>query len=221
MVDCKERKTFILYHSHYDFVLPLSVNQRGDLLTAIFAHERGEPLPKLDKETNMAFIAIRQDLVRNAESYTRKCEINRKNGKKGGRPKKDEETERFSEKPNGFSENPTKPNKTLYKNKNKNKNKNEKKKDSIMNISFSAPSVEEVAVYCKEHGYTIDAQMFVDFYTAKGWMVGKNKMKDWKAAVRTWERNKTRSTNAVGPNGVKLLAEDQYDHDLDAIFTGG
>ena len=53
---------------------------------------------------------------------------------------------------------------------------------------FSAPTIEEVQSYCSENGYSIDAQRFVDYYTANGWMVGKNHMKDWQAAVRTWEQ---------------------------------
>lgn len=56
---------------------------------------------------------------------------------------------------------------------------------------FVPPTVEEVAAYCKERGNMVDAETFVDFYSSKGWMVGKNKMKDWKSAVRTWERNRS------------------------------
>ena len=52
---------------------------------------------------------------------------------------------------------------------------------------FTPPSIDEVSAYCAERNNGIDPQHFVDFYEAKGWMVGKNKMKDWKAAVRTWE----------------------------------
>ena len=51
---------------------------------------------------------------------------------------------------------------------------------------FSPPTVEEVKSYCLEKGYSIDPQRFVDYYESNGWMVGKNKMKDWKAAVRGW-----------------------------------
>ena len=54
---------------------------------------------------------------------------------------------------------------------------------------FVPPSVEEVQAYITERGCKVDAERFVDFYTANGWMVGKNKMKDWKASVRYWERN--------------------------------
>ena len=54
---------------------------------------------------------------------------------------------------------------------------------------FKPPTVAKVAEYCKERGNGVDANRFIDFYESKGWMVGKNKMKCWKAAVRNWERN--------------------------------
>ena len=63
----------------------------------------------------------------------------------------------------------------------------EKDKD-IKRGHFVPPTPTEVRQYCDESGHHIDADAFVDFYTSKNWMVGKNKMKDWKAAVRNWER---------------------------------
>lgn len=53
---------------------------------------------------------------------------------------------------------------------------------------FSPPSVDDVRAYCTENGFRVDPDRFVDFYTSNGWRVGKNPMKDWKAAVRSWER---------------------------------
>lgn len=60
---------------------------------------------------------------------------------------------------------------------------------------FTPPSLEEVRDYCRERGNTVDPGKFIDFYESKGWMVGKNKMKDWKAAVRTWERTTPKATS--------------------------
>lgn len=54
---------------------------------------------------------------------------------------------------------------------------------------FTPPTLEEVQSYCIERNNNVDPQHFIDYYTSNGWQVGKNKMKDWKAAVRTWERN--------------------------------
>jgi hypothetical protein len=67
---------------------------------------------------------------------------------------------------------------------------------------FVEPTVEQVQAYCQERNNNIDAERFVDFYTAKGWMLGKNKMKDWKAAVRTWE--KRNHANSSQPSGISL-----------------
>ena len=54
---------------------------------------------------------------------------------------------------------------------------------------FAKPTPEDVQAYCLERGKGVDAQKWYDYYSANGWKVGKNPMKDWKAAVRTWERN--------------------------------
>ena len=55
---------------------------------------------------------------------------------------------------------------------------------------FTPPSVKEVEAYCAERRNSVDPQRFVDFYASKGWKVGSNTMKDWRAAVRTWEARK-------------------------------
>ena len=55
---------------------------------------------------------------------------------------------------------------------------------------FTPPTLEEVKAYCKERNNNVNAEAFVDFYTSKGWKVGKNKMTDWKACVRTWEQRR-------------------------------
>lgn len=60
---------------------------------------------------------------------------------------------------------------------------------------FAPPGVEEVRLYCQEKGYQMDPEPFVDYYTSNGWMVGKNKMKDWKAAVRSWQRKEDQHGN--------------------------
>lgn len=54
--------------------------------------------------------------------------------------------------------------------------------------TFVPPSLQEVSDYCRLRGNQVNAQTFLDFYVAKGWVVGKNKMVDWQAAVRTWEQ---------------------------------
>lgn len=63
---------------------------------------------------------------------------------------------------------------------------------------FTPPTIDEVMEYCRERNNNVDAQRFVDYYTSNGWKVGKNPMKDWKAAVRTWERD-SKPTSKMPP----------------------
>ena len=62
--------------------------------------------------------------------------------------------------------------------------------------NFSPPDIQDVKAYCIERKNNVDPERFIDFYEAKGWMVGKNKMKDWRAAVRNWERNEASKSTA-------------------------
>ena len=67
----------------------------------------------------------------------------------------------------------------------------DKVKDKVKVKRFVKPKVVDIAEYCLERKNYIDAQKFYDYYSSNGWRVGKNAMKDWKAAVRTWEKNTT------------------------------
>ena len=78
-----------------------------------------------------------------------------------------------------------------------NKNdKNDKNNSNTLNTNtliirtFKKPTIEEIKQYCIERNNQIDAEKFYDYYESNGWKVGKNSMKNWKAAVRTWEKNK-------------------------------
>jgi len=66
-------------------------------------------------------------------------------------------------------------------------------------VSFKKPTVNDIKEYCLWRNNGIDAETFFDFYESKNWLIGKNKMKDWKACVRTWEKrqNKTNNNNTT------------------------
>ena len=90
--------------------------------------------------------------------------------------------------------------------------------DKPTRARFIPPTVEEVKEYCSERKNKVDAERFVDYYTSNGWCVGKNKMKDWKAAVRTWEKNgysnNTKATSDKSDNVfLNLLNEGMYDNE--------
>ena len=69
-------------------------------------------------------------------------------------------------------------------------------------VKFTPPTLEEVTAYCKERGNDVNAEKWFNHYTTVGWMVGKNKMKDWRAAVRKWENSEydRKPTTGTNPN---------------------
>ena len=81
---------------------------------------------------------------------------------------------------------------------NPNPNPNPNPKAETQRKRFVPPSVDEVRAYCMERGNSVDPQTFVDFYAGKDWMVGKTKMVDWKACVRTWERRQAEERKGNG-----------------------
>lgn len=93
-----------------------------------------------------------------------------------------------------------------------NNTSNNIKEKSIKRKSFTKPTIEEIQQYCTERNNGINAEAFFDFYESKNWYVGKNKMVDWKACVRTWEqrqraKNKT-STDRMNEVFERFLKEE-------------
>jgi len=225
------RDSFVLYADSLDILDLLSDEQAGQLFRTIRCYVRGEDLPELDQIIKLAFIPIKNHLDRDAEKYERICKKRREVGALGGRPKKplgsdekqkvSEGTKRFLEKPKKplpvpvpdpdpvpVPENEPVPDKYMG-------DKSPKKRAS----RFTPPSIEEVREYCLERGNGIDAERFVNFYESKGWMVGKNKMKDWKASVRTWEQKNSDN----GPKDIvsqRLEALKNFGGDGSGLFDG-
>ena len=181
-----KKDSFLLYLSHRKFFERLDDTGKAKLIMSLFDYaETGEEIVTDNGKVEMAFVAIQDDLDRNAAKYLRQCERNRENGKLGGRPK-------------GKSKEPTEPtgfyksfndydNDCVYESEERDINISPKKR-------FVKPTVEEVRAYCLERHNFVDPEAFVDFYESKGWKVGDQPMKDWKACVRTWERSESRRT---------------------------
>lgn len=90
-----------------------------------------------------------------------------------------------------------------------NKNdKNVKNEKNVKNV-FKKPSLEEVKAYIEEKGYSIDAERFINYYESNGWMVGRNKMKNWKAAVSNWASKDKPKTNTSYDDAVKAFLESE------------
>lgn len=144
----------------------------------------GETVPLGQLEIAI-FSAIRADIDEANADYQRDVE----NGRKGGRPK-------GKEKPPVTGPDPPVP--TVREGDGEEEREGEREAEEegegIQAVKppacrrFIPPSAEEVKQYCREQGYSVDAERFVDHYESNGWMVGRNKMKNWKASVRNWSR---------------------------------
>lgn len=161
-----------VWTSFAEVIEPLNDGEKGRLFVAMLEYaESEENVPDLKGNERYIWPVARQTIDRAREESKRLTA----NGSKGGRPRKSEQ-----EKPTETNTNQQEPTETQ-----KDNIKIKKDKENIKR--FIPPTVEEVRSYCQERGNAVNAERFVDFYTAKGWKVGSNPMKDWKAAVRTWE----------------------------------
>jgi hypothetical protein len=154
MVQNVEQKSFLLYLDNGELFSLLSDRQAGTVIKAVFAYLTGAPLPSMTKEGEMLFTVLRRQLDNNRKQYQQVCKINQENGKKGGRPRKEQETPsaepnmektEITEKTQRFSEKPLK-DKDKDKENDKDKDKKREKKQEEKNISSPlsfSPSVQD------------------------------------------------------------------------------
>ena len=84
----------------------------------------------------------------------------------------------------------------------------EKEKDKEYKRRFTPPTLDEVRAYCQERNNSVDPERFIDFYQSKGWTVGKSPMKDWKAAVRNWEKDSKKTRRQQIDDDLRRWAEE-------------
>lgn len=196
------KNSFILYVDQEDIVKKLPNEQAGILLKTIFEYARTGKIPELDLVVDVAFTPFKNAIDANKKKYEETCNARAIAGSKGGKQKVANASKSKQNLAKGSKQNKNVANvadtdtdtdidtdiweREIYK---------EKSGDGIepkKSRTFCKPTIDEIKIYCLERNNGVDYQHFYDFYESKGWMVGKNKMKDWKACVRTWERNKTK-----------------------------
>lgn len=228
-----QKDSFILYKSFYEPLKMLSDKQLGKLFKAIFEYQINDCIGvDPDIQMAFAFIKNQMDLdnVKYQEKVRKNKENGQRGGRP---PKKDitidkpngfnetQKSERlFTEPKKAYNENDNEyDNDILLEKESKGVDVEESVLEEILDTDkypdedlskkvalkkvFRIPSVQEVQDYCNERDNGISGYAFVNFYQAKGWMVGKNKMKDWQAAIRTWEQTrKENGHNQTTSSGV-------------------
>lgn len=198
------KRSFVLYCDLLHAIHELNREERGDLLTAILEYVNDkDPVPE-SRVVKVAFDHVKVQLKRDLIKYESIREKRRAAAKQSviRRAKGDsDQSEHLSTSAHTREQVLNDVNKTdkcsddeqneraLDAQTARNVKGNVNEQSPKANKRFIPPTVEVVQEYCKERNNRVDASKFVDYYTANGWKVGKNPMKDWKAAVRMWEKS--------------------------------
>ena len=153
--------------------------EKGRLFMAMLKYAETSELPDLRGNERFVWPTAKLHIDRAMKENMRLTE----NGKMGGRPKA-----------TITNDNQRKPTESQ---KDKDKDKDNNTPPYNPPKRFAPPTTDEVRAYCSERGSRVDAQTFVDFYASKGWKVGNQPMKDWQAAVRTWEKREDKPAKST------------------------
>ena len=225
-----ERESFVFYSSFLKAIRAIKKRDiQAELALAIIEYGITGETIECGEVVSVAMELIKPQIEANNKKYINGMK-GAEHGVKGGRPRKEKPQENPEVTPEKPQENPKKtPNVNV--NDNVNDNISFLKKETKSDVAFSdlenensespietlqtpkeqsvggrkkftIPTPEEVQAYCNERNNGISGQQFCDFYSSKGWKVGSQPMKDWKASVRTWEgkrRETTAPTSQVSP----------------------
>ena len=178
------RDSVLFYRSFYDALKNIPSEERLKVYDSIMEYGMYDRDPELDGVALAIFLLAKPQIDANNKRYESGCKAKKKQTVS--------ETEANIKQDSSETEANIKQDSSETGAKEKEKEK-EKVKVKDNHKIFKPPTVEDIRAYCTERGNRVDPQSFVDFYESKGWMIGKNKMKDWKAAVRTWERSETKT----------------------------
>lgn len=191
------RNQFTFYRSFYDAVKVLPKKEQTAVILAICAYALDNEEPNLTGTAAAIFTLVRPTL----DSSRKKAE----SGKRGGETKHDE------------SKPEAKPKQSAREKEGENEKEGEIEKENECytpkpprGAKFTPPTVDEVTAYCRERNKGVDPERWYNHYTANGWKVGKNQMKDWKAAVRTWEPKGVSANEGAGRDSKPSVCASTY-----------
>lgn len=191
---------FCCFHSYRKKIAKLSDQEVGRLFRSLLLYSETGEAPELTGRESVAFDFIADDIDRSKEAYEAKCAQNKANRSRQRSSTIVDDGQRAS----------TTEHKTKTESKTKGKASTTPSDDGDSKgakapnarARFIPPTTEEVGAYCTERGNHVNPVQFVNFYASKGWKVGNQGMKDWRAAVRTWEQNDKQQTNCSRGKGT-------------------
>jgi hypothetical protein len=192
-----ERNSFVFYSSFLRAIKAVkNERMRGELALAIIEYGIKGTMTECGDVVSIAMELIKPQIDVNNSRYTNGC----KGGAPFGNMNAKKQPKNNLKQPNE-NENVNEDVDLFISNEKININKttpvvlSDEKKIKKENLVFKPPTVDEVAAYVFEKNYNVDAETFVNFYESKGWLIGKNKMKNWRASVATWQKNENSKDN--------------------------
>lgn len=189
------RESIVFYRSFYEAIKELPAEEFRNAVMAIMEYGLNDSEIDTSGVAKAILIMAKPQIDKNNKRY--------ENGLRGGtKPKQNQNGTKTEPNPNqtvtkveptpnqnGTKAEPKRTNPEPNDNDNVNDNVNDIKESEEKKPRFYPPTLEELKKYIADNKYNVDPERFIDYYTANGWTVGKNRMKDWKAAVRNWDRS--------------------------------
>lgn len=191
------RESIVFYRSFYEAIKELPAEEFRNAVMAIMEYGLNNSEIDTSGVAKAILIMAKPQIDKNNKRY--------ENGLRGGAKPKQNQTEAKPESNSSQTRTKLEPNSNQSRTKPEPKQTNPKPNDNVndndnVNVNdikeseekkprFYPPTLDELKKYIADNKYNVDPERFIDYYTANGWTVGKNRMKDWKAAVRNWDRS--------------------------------
>ena len=210
------KKSFILHADLLNKVSVLNDEQMGKLFRAILIYSNTGEVIEMDQVVEMAFMFVKGSLDHNSEMYERRCKSiaeARERRKQKSQIDINMESDRnhtdINMKSSRYQTDINSDTDTVT---DTDKDKRIKRESKKRESRFQRPTLPEIQDYVFEKALNVDPERFFDYYESNGWRVGRNPMKDWKAALRNWSsKDSKKNTNTTFAAIDELLREEGYD----------
>jgi hypothetical protein len=232
-----EQPGVMLYWDAFELLNELGPTEAKEALTAIYQYAKDGAEPDFggNRVLRITWVALRAGIDRNKAKYNQVREARREAGRASAAKRASEQEPTNSTNVDFVEQKSTKLNKAQQESTNPtivtindivNETINEAINETVNGTineegvradkpprarRFTPPTADDVRAYCQEKGLELDAERFVDYYASRGWMVGKAKMKDWRAAVRNWARDEDKRS---APAAKRDVNAGLYGHDM-------
>lgn len=206
------KDSIILYAGQIEALEDFTIEERGEVMTAIMAHIRGREVPKMSRAAAIAWSYIKRQADFDGEKYAQKIAARAEAGRKGAEKRWQNDGKTMAKNGKAWQ--------TIAKMaESESESEYESESDSVPHKEGHGedgghtPTAAQVTEYAKSIGYQLDGQTFVDKYSATGWMLNGGPIRDWKALVRRW---KTQDEKRAPAKNEKIHNFDERGDDLDA-----